>query len=195
MYEETEESSFIPALRERLKFADSVLDIGCGIGVLWEQYDSKIIIGMDVHRPYLEHLVHLPRRAIPIHADARRARELFIPRSLSAVTLIDSLEHFTKEEGLQLLKDAETIARDQVIVFTPRGFFPQQGVDNYGLSGEQYQTHYSGWESEEFLGLGYNVKVFKNFHHAENPSFVEAFGSDHPPVDAIFAWKLIRSAG
>ncbi|WP_068620034.1 class I SAM-dependent methyltransferase [Paenibacillus tuaregi] len=195
MYEETEEPSFIPALRERLKFADSVLDIGCGIGVLWEQYDSKIIIGMDVHRPYLEHLVHLPRRAIPIHADARRARELFIPRSLSAVTLIDSLEHFTKEEGLQLLNDAETIARDQVIVFTPRGFFPQQGVDNYGLSGEQYQTHYSGWESEEFLELGYNVKVFKNFHHAENPSFVEAFGSDHPPVDAIFAWKLIHSAG
>ncbi|WP_433943950.1 class I SAM-dependent methyltransferase [Paenibacillus sp. SN-8-1] len=192
MYEETEEPRFISALRERLKFADSVLDIGCGIGAMWDHYDSKIIIGVDIHRAYLEHLIHLPRRAIPIHADARRIGELFMPRSISAVTLIDSLEHFTKEDGLKVLKDAENIARDQVIVFTPRGFFPQEGVDNYGLSGEQYQKHYSGWESGELLQLGYNVKVFKNFHHAENPSFVEAYGVDHPPVDAIFAWKLMK---
>lgn len=195
MYEETQEPSFIPSLRERLRFMDSVLDIGCGIGVLWEQYDSRMIIGVDIHRAYLEHLVHMPRRAVPLHADARLIGQLFMPHSMSAVTLIDSLEHFTKEDGLRLLQDAESIARDQVIVFTPRGFFPQQGVDNYGLNGEQYQTHYSGWESEELIQLGYNVKVFKNFHHAENPSFVEAFGRDHPPVDAIFAWKIIRDMG
>ncbi|MBP2002142.1 SAM-dependent methyltransferase [Paenibacillus shirakamiensis] len=191
MYVELEGADFIPILRERLRFTDSILDVGCGIGAMWDYYDAPVIIGVDIHRPYLEHLVRTTRRAIPIHTDATRIGKLFMPNSFSAVTLIDSLEHFVKEDGLKVLAYAEQIAKDQVIVFTPRGFFPQIGVDNYNLNGEKYQTHYSGWEPEELLELGYHVYVIRCFHNRDNVSFVEAFGRDHPPVDAIFAWKEI----
>lgn len=71
---------------------------------------------------------------------------------------------------------------------TSRGFFPQS-ADHYGLSGERYQTHYSGWEPEEFEQLGYEVLILKDFHDSDNISFVETFGRNHPPIDALLAWK------
>ncbi len=44
-------------------------------------------------------------------------------------------------------------------------------------------------EPEDFTSLGYACLVLKGFHDASNPSFVEAFGADAPPCDALLAWK------
>ncbi|MNE86131.1 hypothetical protein D3C80_1831980 [compost metagenome] len=95
------------------------------------------------------------------------------------------------DEGKELLRKAELIAASRVVVFTPRGFFPQEGTDHFHLQGEYYQRHWSGWEPEDFMKLGYSVTVLKGFHHAENPAFREAFGPDHEPLDALLACKTV----
>ncbi|WP_379159365.1 class I SAM-dependent methyltransferase [Paenibacillus sp. sgz5001063] len=190
MYREIVVKDFLPVLLEHLKFAESILDVGSGTGTLLERYEAKVVIGLDIHRPYLLHRKYTAPHIIPVHADARHIDELFLPGTFSAVTFIDSLEHFTMREGKELLRKAEIIAANRVVVFTPRGFFPQE-ADHYHLHGEQFQKHRSGWEPEDFLELGYHVTVLKGFHHAENPSFQEAFGQNHAPLDALLACKTV----
>ncbi|MFC4101708.1 class I SAM-dependent methyltransferase [Paenibacillus xanthanilyticus] len=168
-----------------------VLDLGSGLGVLLELYRSPLVIALDIHRPFLENRLYTSPHIIPLHADAQDIDRLFLPKTFGIVTLIDAIEHFNKEAGLILLRKAEQLAREGVIVFTPRGFFPQS-VDHYGLEGDRYQSHYSGWEPEEFEALGYDVLIMEAFHDATNQSFVESFGADHPPIDALLAWKNLK---
>nr|WP_140413618.1 hypothetical protein [Marininema halotolerans] len=112
-------------------------------------------------------------------------------QSISTVLFNDSLEHFDKEEATKLLEMAERIARKRVVVFTPRGFFHQQNYDFFQLGGEQFQAHRSGWEVEDFINRGYTVTLFKGFHDNRNLSFIKSYGKDHPPIDAILAWKTL----
>jgi hypothetical protein len=187
---QTDRKDFLPILKRLLKSSDSVLDVGSGIGVLLEQYQCRFIVALDIHRPFLENRVYRSPHILPLHADAQDISKLFLPKTFGAVTLIDSIEHFTKEAGLAVLEKAERLARDNVIIFTPRGYFPQF-VDYYGLNGDIYQTHYSGWEPEDFTDLGYKVLILKGFHDATNQAFVESYGIDHPPIDALLAWKKL----
>ncbi|UQZ33221.1 class I SAM-dependent methyltransferase [Paenibacillus sp. PK3_47] len=191
MYREIEVKDFLPVLLEHLKFSESILDIGSGTGILLERYEASLVIGLDIHRPYLVHRHYTSPHIIPVHADAAHIDKLFLPGTFSAVTLIDSLEHFSMSDGMQLLRKAEIIASNRVVVFTPRGFFPQEGTDHFHLNGEHYQRHWSGWEPEDFQRLGYSVTVLKGYHHAENPAFVQAFGENHEPLDALIACKTV----
>lgn len=127
MYREIAVKDFLPVLLEYLKFSESILDIGSGTGTLLERYEAALVVGLDIHRPYLLHRKYTSPHIIPVHADASHIDKLFLPGTFSAVTLIDSLEHFSMKEGMELLKKAEMIATNRVVVFTPRGFFRRKG--------------------------------------------------------------------
>lgn len=189
MIYETNDRGLVGRLNGAASHRESLLDVGSGLCVLLDYLDYKLIVALDVYRPYLMNRQSTAGHIIPLHADAKDIAELFLPDSFSAVSFIDSLEHFTKEQGKKLLRDAEQIAKHHVIVFTPRGYFPQQEIDHYGMSGEEYQTHQSGWEAEELDELGYEVTILKGFHDNSNAAFVRAYGADHEPVDALFAIK------
>ena len=167
----------------------SLLDLGCGTGAWAEVFDCPIKMGVDIHRPHLE--ARRPAaNLIPLCLDLRQLDQVFFPRTFAVVLLMDIIEHLPKETGLSLLKQADTIATHRVVLFTPRGFYPQQAVDLTGRGGAAYQEHLSGWEPEELLGLGYNVLILQGFHGPEDPAFLAAFGSPEAPrVDALLAWK------
>jgi len=178
----------LKVINELLKDSHSILDIGCGIGATLKGFPCPVKVGIDAHRPYLEKAK--PEASfIPIHMEAERLGEFFLDKSFDAVSLIDVIEHFKREAGLGILQQAENIARRKVIVFTPRGFFKQKAEDHYGLGGEKYQKHHSGWEMEDFLARGYKVILFSKFHDQSNTAFVQAYGRDGDPIDAILAWK------
>ncbi|MBW7454715.1 class I SAM-dependent methyltransferase [Paenibacillus sepulcri] len=186
---ETYERDFMTLLNRRIIYRDSLLDVGSGLCTLLEYMNFNHIVAMDIHRPYLMNRQYNGSHVIPLNADANQMSRLFVPDSVSAVSFIDSIEHFTKQEGLALLQSADEIARHHVIVFTPRGYFPQDDVDHYGMNGEIFQAHHSGWEAEELDSLGYDVIIMKQFHGPENLAFMRAFGSSHAPVDALLAVK------
>ncbi|SEO13845.1 hypothetical protein [Paenibacillus sp. OV219] len=192
MAHETFDYRILETIKEHMKETDSLLDIGSGPCVMLDNLDFfSTIIALDIYRPYLINRVTRSPHIIPIHADALTIGKLFVPKSVSAVSLFDSLEHFTKLDGIKVLRDAEHIARKHVIIYTPRGYFPQEGIDHFGLNGEQYQAHHSGWEVEELEALGYKVIILKGQHNKLNPAFVRAFGADHEPVDALLAIKTM----
>ncbi len=180
--------NFLVTINELLFDSSTVLDVGCGIGTTLKEFRCPIKIGVDAHRPYLEK-AKSGEQFIKLNFTAERLSELFLPNSLDSVTFIDVIEHLEKEVAFNVLRQAEEIASKKVIVFTPRGFFQQIEVDHYGLGGESYQRHQSGWEVEEFKNLGYNITIFGKFHDQKNKAFLQVYGKNAEPIDALLAWK------
>jgi hypothetical protein len=169
----------------------SVLDVGTGVMAGVDDLSPPVKIGLDAHRPYLEH--RRSAGAVPLHADAHAIGDLFVSGAVDLVCFLDVIEHFTADDAVALLDQAECVAAKRVVVATPRGEFPQEGFDAYGLGGEELQRHRSSWQPEDFTARGYQVVVLRGFHGPENESFVEAFGPDAPPVDALVAWKDVAA--
>lgn len=79
---------------------------------------------------------------------------------VDAIFLLDVLEHMPEADGHRALSDAFSLA-NQVIVFTPLGFYPQSYADGdkdaWGMNGTYWQTHRSGWTPDDFPG--WEIKV------------------------------------
>jgi hypothetical protein len=155
---------------------ESLVDVPC-----------PIKIGLEMHRPYLEHRV-LPD-PVPVNASALELERLFPPGAVDLVTLIDVIEHFDQGDAEEVLRQAEEVARRRVLLFTPRGRFRRRASTRSASGGEELQRHRSSWEPDDFTGRGYCVVVLAGYHGPWNASFVEAFGPDATPVDALIAWK------
>jgi hypothetical protein len=177
-----------PLIRRLARDCESVLDVGTGRMDSLALVPCKVKLGLDAHRPYLED-GRTVADAVPINASALDMERIFVPGAVDLVTLIDVLEHFTPEDARAVLGQAESVARRRVLLFTPRGEFPQEGFDAFGLGGEEYQRHRSSWEPEDLAAMGYRVVVLDGYHGPDNASFVEAFGPDAPRVDALLAFK------
>jgi hypothetical protein len=165
----------------------SVLDVGTGLMHSLAESPCEVRIGLEAHRPYLEH--RTLEDAVPLNASALDLERLFVPAAVDLVTLIDVIEHFSADDAAEVLRQAETVARRRVALFTPRGHFPQAGHDAFGLGGEELQRHRSSWEPEDLISRGYRVVVLAGYHGPWNESFVESFGAEGKPVDALVAWR------
>ncbi len=179
--------AYRPMLRNLASGSRSVLDVGTGLMHSLADLPCPVKIGLEAHRPYLEHR-RVPE-AVPVNASALELEAIFVQGSVDLVSMIDVLEHFEPADAASVLRQAESVAHRRVVLFTPRGHFPQEGHDAFGLGGEELQQHRSQWEPEDLTSRGYRVVVLEGYHGPWNSSFVESFGADAPPVDALLAWK------
>ena len=133
-----------PLLRRLAVDCESVLDIGTGLMQSLVDVPCPVRIGLDAHRPYLER-----RRdpgAVPINASALELERLFVRGAVDLVQMIDVIEHLEPRDADALLEQALAVAARRVVLFTPRGEFPQADFDATGLGGEELQRHRSSWE-------------------------------------------------
>lgn len=100
-------------------------------------------------------------------------------RPVDSVFFLDVIEHMEKSEGMAALTMARTIAREQVIVFTPLGFIEQSyqpgDKDRWGMTGGKWQTHRSGWRPDEFPEAA--TLVDPTFHDPHGGAFFAIFGA------------------
>jgi hypothetical protein len=150
-----------------IKPVSTVLDIGCGIRP--QQYITpELLICVEPHLEYVEILKTSLKdaSAVIIPLDAKRALAGMPDRSVDSIFLIDVIEHMDKIVGAEVLLECERVARQQVVIFTPLGFMPQEihagDVDGWNLHGGDWQDHKSGWYPEEFTG--WNVVACKHLH-------------------------------
>jgi hypothetical protein len=110
---------------------------------------------------------------------------------VDSVFALDVIEHMEKEEGLQFLKEAERVARKQILVYTPLGFYPQSyedknKLDRWQMGGGYWQTHRSGWNPEDF-GEDWELICCKEYHFLdENEQPLEK------PFGAIWAFRTFE---
>jgi len=151
-------------IKERIKPASIVLDIGSGIR-------PQQIISCDTHycvEPYGPYRAELKRKyphVSTMDCDWERCTRSFKPRSVDTIFLLDVIEHLDKSIATDLLERTIPIARKQVVVFTPLGFVEQShpdGVDNWGMKGGAWQEHKSGWWPNDFEG--WDITIDYTFH-------------------------------
>jgi SAM-dependent methyltransferase len=140
------------ALRQALRDCDSVLDIGCGLSRDLRWLGVPSTTGMDAYQPGLEEAIRLRTHDHFVLGDARRVGHYFKPGQFDAVIAMDVIEHFTKTDGLLVLRSMDELARKKVVLFTPSGFLPQSHAEEADL-----QPHLSGWEPADMERLGYRV--------------------------------------
>ncbi len=136
---------------------ETILDAACGLSLKSKFIPAKIRVGIDIYPEYFKH-IEATVPYVVMKGDIRKLREYFEPKSFDLVLVLDVVEHLVKEESLDMLRQAEEIAKKAVIIETPRGFLPTN-MDILGHGGHDVQTHRSGWEPEEFEELGYKTVV------------------------------------
>jgi 2-polyprenyl-3-methyl-5-hydroxy-6-metoxy-1,4-benzoquinol methylase len=133
---------------------ESLLDIGCGKGqpAKFLTHDKNmLIIGADVHRPYLEYCKAHNTHSDYVQCDVRNSP--FAVKSFDAVLCKEVIEHLSKEEAEKLINEIENIARKQVFITTPVGTYKQTEYDE-----NPFQEHVSTWMPEELRQLDYEVR-------------------------------------
>ncbi len=191
-----ERDEIIPVVMEKVNKVNVILDIGSGI--MPQIYTRPLIhICCDPFKDYIEHLQNktkdeLDRHYLVINAGWKEVVEKFPSNSVDSIFLIDIVEHLEKDEGLKLLKLTEKIARNQIVIFTPLGFLPQEhtnGKDAWGLDGVEWQEHKSGWMPEDFDD-SWDIYACESFHTHDNLN--RPFGK---PFGALYAIKNIDNFG
>lgn len=138
------------ALRKALLGCDSILDVGCGVSGKLRELGALNTTGFEGFQPDFEEAKRQNTHDHLVQGDARELSRYFQPRQFDACIALDVIEHFTKEGGLKLMQEMETIARKKVIFFTPNGFLPQRQSAEGDL-----QAHLSGWNPDEMKKYGY----------------------------------------
>jgi SAM-dependent methyltransferase len=137
--------------------SETVLDVGCGTESILERLPRRgHTTGLDGHLPAIEHSRARGIHDDYVHADAARLE--LADDTYDAVIAFDLIEHLTKPDGLQLLADAERIARRVVVVFTPNGAVEQDEYD-----GNPLQAHRSAWSPADFRESGFTVLGMKGY--------------------------------
>lgn len=147
---------------------DVVLDVGPGI-VPQRYVVPSVHICVEPHRPYLERLrmEHPEPRYVLLNSAWGESMRLLLDDSVDTVFALDFIEHLEKDAGRDFLAEAERVARRQIVVYTPLGFYRQdyhgpEAADRWGMDGGWWQTHRSGWELEDFAG--WEIVVCSDWH-------------------------------
>lgn len=129
---------------------DVIIDVGCGVRPInW--YKPQHHVCVEPHLPYLQRIAAVGGYEC-VHADALTALGRVRPGTAGAIYILDVIEHLPREDGLQLVQLALMAQPQQIVIFTPDGFLKQDGADPWGLGGDQWQLHRSGWVAEDFPG-------------------------------------------
>ena len=135
---------------------------------------AKTKIGIEIWEPYInaefDHFgTPVFKDCIRIHGSVLNYRELLKGYELDTAMIIDVLEHFNKEDGIEWI---ENLKEDfnKIILMVPAGVFPQD-VDHTGFEAHEYQTHRSSWYEEDINRLGFNEVILDNNFHS-NPELV-----------------------
>ncbi|MCA1592676.1 MAG: class I SAM-dependent methyltransferase [Acidobacteria bacterium] len=175
----------------KVEDVEVVLDIGPGIRPQPFVKKPYVHICVDAYRPYLERVkkdVADDPKYVFINAPWDQVIGMFPDKSVDTVIALDFIEHLEKEDGLRMLREAERVARRQIVIYTPHGFFPQSyhepdKHDRWGMGGGYWQTHRSGWEPEDF-GEQWDFVIC--------PDYITIDEEDQPidePMGAIWALR------
>lgn len=145
-------------VQEATKNGESLLSLCCGIGLELSGLSTQDVTAVDIHQAYLDQVHHRCPQAKTVCSDAWEYIKDQPDNSVDVVSLIDCVEHMTKEVGLKVIKKAKKVARKQVLLFTPEGYLKNEPHNAWGIEGgDEYQLHKSGWEVLEIKDLGFDL--------------------------------------
>lgn len=134
----------------------SVLDIGCGNGTALNP-NSGIYVGIDNNDRIFTYKPNTVNFLMKY--DFSNGLIPFLDKNFDVVLLIDVIEHLEKDKALILLKEAERIAKEKIIIYTPNGFL-EQNEGKGDPTFDKYDIHRCGFEKKELEEMGYVIEVY-----------------------------------
>lgn len=195
MIEWTDRDSLIQRARALVRPTSVVLDIGCGVRPQTLVDRPQVLVCIEPHHEYARILRDRfeGTTTIVVAGTVPACLESLPSGSVDTVFLLDVIEHLDRPMGERTLAECVRVAREQVVLFTPLGFMPQEeadGLDGWGLHGTHWQAHRSGWEPADFSGPGWRVIACRDFH------LVNGQGKPFdPPFGAFWAIHDLRRDG
>ena len=186
----------LAAVGEKIPDVEVVLDLGPGICPQPFIKKPYAHICVEAHGPYVERLrrdVADDPKFVFINAPWDEVISTFPDKSVDTVFALDFIEHLEKADGFRMLREAERVARCQVVVYTPLGFFPQSyddpdKPDRWGMDGGKWQTHRSGWDTQDF-GEQWEFVICSDYiHHDEDNQLLDQ------PMGAFWAIRHLGPA-
>lgn len=156
-------------ITEYIKPVNTIIDVGVGIRPQ-KLVEPKIHICVEPCQEYIDILqkTNNSKNIVLMNATWDIVLNMMPVNSVDTVIALDFIEHLDKAQGKKFIERSKIIAREQVVLFTPLGYYPQSYTDNdnrdrWGLSGAKWQQHKSGWLPEEF-GEQWKCVVCKEYH-------------------------------
>ena len=151
--------SYMWLLRQSLGNPKTILDLGCGNGSLMELLGNEKkwkITGVDL---FLGNVKTASKKKLFTEVfkdDIVKfvKKQIKNKKKYDVVFCSQVIEHIDRKRGEELLSLIESIARQRIIVGTPREFM-EQSPSYLGVN--PHQVHKSGWSEEDFRGRGYKV--------------------------------------
>lgn len=143
-------------IRQHIGNNKTILDVGCGDGSLMLKIncDKKYkVVGVDVHLPSLKKAKKTGVYKTLKQANLKNLN--FKAGSFDVVLASQVIEHISKKDGYKLLNKLEKIAKNKIIVSTPKGYVPFDPFEVF--DGNPFQRHKSGWSIDELKKIKYNV--------------------------------------
>ena len=163
-------SHFIPIIKKSIpKDAITVIDVGCGRLEPENPPSEDILIscfsdpkfhvtGIDGFQKNIEwRKAHDPTGDF-ILSDVRDVDKL--NKKFDVVVCNHVIEHFEKDESLELVKKLGLITNMVLIIGTPNGFVDTKY--NVELHNNPLELHKCGWHPKEFQSMGYQTFEKKN---------------------------------
>lgn len=152
--------SSISIVRSAVGDVRTILDLGCGYGYLMKAIsrdENWEITGVDADSNSLRLASSsLVYKDLIIGDLETVARGLIKKKKKFDVVLVSQvIEHLTKQKGERVLDLIEKLVLKRIVITTPNGFMEQ--IEE-SLDGNIHQAHLSGWQKEDFVKRGYEVK-------------------------------------
>jgi len=153
-------------LRRSLGNPKTVLDLGCGDGSLMEllaEGKRWKVTGVDL---YAENVKAASQRNIftkVFREDVIKfvRQQISKKKKYDVVFCSQVIEHLDHEKGEELLILVDLIARQRIIIGTPREFMEQP----HGYLGNNpHQVHKSGWLEDDFRNRVFSTLVGRRFN-------------------------------
>lgn len=148
-------SDLVERARDAVRHGGFVVDVGAGIRPQTLVRADKTLC-IEPYGPYADVLRGRGFEVLQTIAE----RGLLGVIKADTIVMLDVIEHMEKDEALRVLALAKAVA-SQVVVFTPLGFVEQTG-DAWGMGGDVWQRHRSGWMPEEFADC--RLLIDEHFH-------------------------------
>jgi ubiquinone/menaquinone biosynthesis C-methylase UbiE len=152
-------------VRQAVENGESLLSLCCGIGLELSGLQNKDITAVDIAPQYLEKVKERCDQAKTVCSDSLSYLKEQPDDSVDVISIIDGIEHMTKEDGLELIPEMKRVARKQVLLFTPQGHVEDGYLKNephnaWGIEGaDEHQKHLSGWTMDELKELAFEVII------------------------------------
>jgi len=137
---------------------NTLLSLCCGIGYELKHLKTNDVTAVDIYQSYLDEVNNRCPQAKLVCSSALDFLRNSPDNSYDVISIIDGIEHMTKPDGIQVLKEMKRVARKKILLFTPNGYIKNTPKDTWGIpGGDKYQRHLSGWTSEELQMFGFDI--------------------------------------